>query len=315
MHNITYASRRIPLPSIRAAIVSAAVLLAPSARGQPALATMVGVQDLAWSHDGRSLYFAAMRVKRDYSDYRPEKWAIYRYDFTTGAVTRFAPTSFSVAASANAALVIVGKLANGNRDLYLVDSEGRELARLTSDAGEDFAASWSPDGRAIAFTSKRGGHSEVYVANADGSNARRLTAPSSDRTLNPTWSPDGHRIAYYREKGDGKDQIHVANVDGGGDVNITNDTFNNVYPGWTPDGRIVYGQGTKGVPTRAFTIGVDGRDKQPLLDIKSFFVRYSPDGSRIAYLTEHPETGVRLVVAARDGTGLTIPDLSAVESR
>ena len=61
--------------------------------------TMVGVQDLAWSADGQKLFFSAMRVKRDYSDYTPDKWAVYRYAVGTGAVARIAASSFSVGAS------------------------------------------------------------------------------------------------------------------------------------------------------------------------------------------------------------------------
>jgi Tol biopolymer transport system component len=276
---------------------------------------MVGVQDLAWSHDGQAIFFSAMRVKRDYSDYTPEKWAVYRYHIASRTVTQLSSSSFSVAAAAREPLIIVAKLVNGNRDLYVLDENGREIGRLTSDPADDFAASWSPDGRLIAFTSRRGGHSEAYLTQRDGSNVRRLVAPSSDRTLSPTWSPDGRFIAYYREKGDGKDQIHVVLSDGSGDRNVTNDDFNNVYPGWTPDGRVVYGQGAKGARTNAVTVDTQGSEKRALLGIKSFFVRYAPDGSRVAYLEEHPESdGVRIVIARADGRVLDVVPLEAVRS-
>jgi TolB protein len=274
---------------------------------------MVGVQDLAWSADGQRVFFSAMRVKPDYSDYAPTKWAVYSYDLPTRTVTLVAPEAFSVGTAPTSGRIVVGKLVGGNRDLYALDEAGRELARLTTDPTEDFGAAWSPDGRWLAFTSKRGGHSEVFVAAADGSNPRRLIDTGADRTFNPTWSPDGKLIAYYREKGDGADQIHVIRPDGTGDRNLTNDGFNNVFPGWTPDGRVVYGQGQKGGPTNAFVVGVDASGKRPLLGIKSFFVRYSPDGSRIAYLEEHPGAeGVRIVIADREGRVLATVPLGSV---
>jgi len=274
---------------------------------------MVGVQDLAWSADGEKLFFSAMRVQPDYSDYTPAKWAVYRYDLGTGAVARVAASSFTLAASPTEAHIIVGKLVDGNRDLYVLDESGREIARLTTDPAEDFGGAWSPDGKTIAFTTKRGGHAEVYLADRDGSNPRRLIDAGPDRTYNPAWSPDGRLIAFYREKGDGQDQIHVARADGSRDVNLTNDTFNNIYPGWTPDGRVVYGQTLKGASAAAFTVRADGTEKRPLLGIKSFFTRFSPAGSRIAYLEEHPEgEGIRVVIADQHGRVLIVVPLDGV---
>lgn len=282
---------------------------------QTPVPSMVGVQDVAWSADGHKLFFSAMRVKRDYSDYTPDKWAVYRYDLGAGQVTRIAGSSFSVGASPVEPLIIVGKLVDGNRDLYVLDETGREVARLTTDPAEDFGAAWSPDGKSIAFSAKRGGHSEVYVANRDGSNQRRLIDAGPDRTLNPTWSPDGRYIAYYLEKGDGQDQVYVIRADGSSPTNVTNDTFNNVYPGWTPDGRVVYGQTLKGAPATTFTVRSDGADKRPLLNIKSFFIRFSPDGSRIAYLGEHLEgDGIRVIIADQRGRVLTTVPLDGVRA-
>ncbi len=156
---------------------------APSPR--PGAATIVGVQDLSWSADGRSLFFSAMRVKSDYSDYKPEKWSVYRYDVPEKRLRRFAGASFSVAASPKGGRIAVGKLVEKNRDLYVLDDDGREVTRLTTDPAEDFGPSWSPDGRRIAFTSKRDGRPEVYRVDADGGNLKRLTESGGFRSYNP----------------------------------------------------------------------------------------------------------------------------------
>jgi Tol biopolymer transport system component len=294
-------------------VVGLALVSARPAHGQAPVPTMVGVQDLAWSADGQKLFFSAMRVKRDYSDYTPDKWSVYRYDVATGEVARVAASSFTVGASPIEPVIMVGKLVDGNRDLYLLDETGRERARLTTDSAEDFGGTWSPDGQSIAFTSKRGGRSEAFVANRDGSNARRLVDAGDDRTYNPTWSPDGRHIAYYREKGDGQDQIWVVRPDGSAPVNLTHDAFNNIYPGWTPDGRVVYGQTARGAQARAFTVGIDGGEKRALLEIQSFFTRFSADGSRIAWLEELPESGgIGVIVGDRDGRVLARVPLEAV---
>jgi Tol biopolymer transport system component len=253
--------------------------------------SMVQVQDVSWSPDGRKLYFSAMRVKPDYSDYRPEKWDVYQYVLATGRLTPIAATSFTVAASPKGRRIAVGKLAGGNRDIYLFDEGGRELARLTSDPAEDSWPAWSPDGKWIAFNSKRDGRWEIYVIKADGTAERRLTRHESQRSLSPSWSPDGRRIVFYVEKGDGKDQINVMNADGSGVTAVTNDAFNNIFPVWISKTRIVYGQGKQIV-----AVDADGSNMTSL-GIESHYARYSPDGSKIAYATRDA-----VVILRKDGT-------------
>ena len=54
---------------------------------------------------------------------------------------------------------------------------------------------WSPDGRRIAFLSRRDGSKELYVVSADGSGQRRLTRDAR-YSATPAWSPDGRKIAF-----------------------------------------------------------------------------------------------------------------------
>lgn len=75
-------------------------------------------------------------------------------------------------------------------------------------------------------------------------------------------------------------------ADGSGAKNITNDEFNNIYPGWFGKNKIIYGQGKKGLPTKVFTINIDGSDKKQLLTLESFYARVSPDGKKIAYIDD-----------------------------
>jgi Tol biopolymer transport system component len=290
-------------------LVAGSALPAPQGGG----GTMVAVQDLSWSADGKRLFFSAMRVKRDYSDYTPDKWAVYRYDLGTKGLRGVAVSAFSVAAAPASRRIAVGRLDGKNRDIWLLDEDGGSPTRLTTDPAEDFGPTWSPDERRIAFTSKRDGHAEIYVVGADGSGERRLTRHATDRSYNPSWSPDGSHLAYYLEKGDGQDQVFVMRADGTDPVNVTGDGFNNVFPGWTPEGRIVYGQGVKGEKTmRVFAVDRDGRNKQPLLQIDSFYARYSPDGSSIAYVARSEPDGARLEVVDRTGGAIATVSLGAV---
>jgi len=63
---------------------------------------------------------------------------------------------------------------HGNWEIYLVNSDGSGLRRLTHNASNDGLPTWSPDGSKIAFVSDEGGTWAVWTVNPDGSDRRRL---------------------------------------------------------------------------------------------------------------------------------------------
>ena len=80
------------------------------------------------------------------------------------------------------------------RDIYVTNTEGNQVRRLTNHPFEDRAPAWSPDGRRIAFYSNRDHQAGIFVMDADGANIKRLTIGFHDY---PTWSPDGKQIAVW----------------------------------------------------------------------------------------------------------------------
>jgi len=79
--------------------------------------------------------------------------------------------------------------------IYLVPVGGGTPRRLTEQGNRNERPRWSPDSRQIAFISDRGGSSQVWIMNADGSQARQITnlATEADGVL---FSPDGKRLIF-----------------------------------------------------------------------------------------------------------------------
>ncbi|MEZ5996226.1 MAG: S9 family peptidase [Hyphomonadaceae bacterium] len=91
-------------------------------------------------------------------------------------------------------------------DIYSIDVVSGAITRLTTRDGPEASPVLSPDGRLLAyvgFDDRRLGYqvSELYVANADGSNPRSLTS-SFDRDIsNPQWAGNGSIYFLYEDHG------------------------------------------------------------------------------------------------------------------
>jgi Tol biopolymer transport system component len=159
----------------------------------------------------------------------------------------------------------------------------------------------------IAFVSDRDGLEYVYVASADGSFVGRLTPGWS-----PAWSWDGQKIAYVAGGASGR-AVWVMDADGSNRTQLTAD---GEFPGWSPDGRIVFSR--RGADPGIFTMSGAGGDLTKIIDA-DFPVdpddsqegyqtdlldpTWSPDGQTIAFL-RFAAGSLQLYLANADGTGL-----------
>lgn len=99
-------------------------------------------------------------------------------------------------------------------------------------------ATWSPDGKSIAFISNISGRNNLWVVPAEGGWPVQLTV-SDQRQTAPAWSPDGKWIAYQSDyDGDEQWDIFLVSPKTGKVVNLTQTReIAELNPTWSPDGR------------------------------------------------------------------------------
>ena len=102
------------------------------------------------------------------------------------------------------------------------------------------AASWSPDGREVLFTTNLSGRSNLWKVSAAGGWPVQLTQ-ADDRQLNGVWSPDGKWIVFQQDFGGNELwDLFAVPGDGGEVVNLTNTPgIREQDPRWSPDGRTI----------------------------------------------------------------------------
>ena len=191
---------------------------------------------------------------------------------------------------------------NGDGRLFAVPVGGGELTEIplpgVPEINNDHVL--SPDG-ATAYVSAEDGH--LYAAPVDGSSApRRVTAdraPGFHHYLHGV-SPDGATLAYIGqqryEDGSAIMNVHLVPVDGGQDVQLTDDAFPDDGAEFSPDGQWVYFNSERASSTpghaQLFRISVDGDRLEQLTDDErvNWFPHPTPDGRRLAYISFPPGT-------------------------
>jgi Tol biopolymer transport system component len=177
--------------------------------------------------------------------------------------------------------------------IFTMSADGSGLTKISDDGFDNYSPAVSADGMRIAFVSTReddygDATSDIYVMNADGTNAERLTYESYAN--DPAWSPDGALLA-FAVAGSG---IRVADTHENSLMVLTHEL--DYSPEWSPDGmRIAFVRGAT-----IWVVNRDGSGIAQLTDFQSTTPIWSHDGSRIAFAGAGG-----LYIMSNDGSAVT----------
>ena len=206
---------------------------------------------------------------------------------------------------------------DGDTELYLRAANGR-ITQLTRNRTHDDSATWSPDGRRLAFVSTRDGDADIYTMNADGTGVRQLTRNSKTASgmpildLAPAWSPDGRMMAFASNRDGGETEIYRMSSDGSRQVRLTRTAayVTDHTPSWSPGGHyIVFNSDRAGYENvEIYRMRVNGSDVTRLTrtadGIDDNTPKYSPDGRRILFSSTRSGGQHDLFTMRADGSGV-----------
>lgn len=164
--------------------------------------------------------------------------------------------------------------------LFRIQTSGEGLEQITKGTTSATDPAFAPNGKKIVFARLGSG---IFVANLDGSGARRLTSGKQD--IFPGWSPDGTRIAFLRQV-KGEWRLFVMKASGRGLQRLKHAPPSG-RPTWSANGKSLF------VPTRGALEKLDavtGRvQKHVTLPIDvPISASTSPNGRTVAYVGSRP---------------------------
>jgi len=155
--------------------------------------------------------------------------------------------------------ILFTSLRNGDLDLYTMDMNGKHVKQITNTLGYDGGAWLSPDGTKIIWRASRPKteaeikeyqdllkenlvaptHMEVWIANADGSDARQITFLEQANWA-PNFTPDGKHIIFcsnHEYKRGFPFNMYICDLDGKNIEKISRDKGFDAFPMFSPDGK------------------------------------------------------------------------------
>jgi len=153
--------------------------------------------------------------------------------------------------------------------------------------------SWSPDGKSIVFSSRRDADTEIYAADADGKDPRRLTN-SRGIDVSPVYNPaTGRRIVFVSDRS-GTPQVWTMSYDGTDVQRITDEGGEAANPVYSPDGRLIAFAWDK-PQSGGFDIYLYDTQTQKFIQLTSNSGNnerpaFAPDGKHIAFQSNRSGT-------------------------
>jgi TolB protein len=227
-------------------------------------------------------------------DTTKEIWAMDYDGANQRAITHLGSISLSPRVSPDSSRLAFSSLGRDGFQIRVYSLVLGRMLTFPAVGGTNLSPAWSPDGRELAYSSSRTGDPEIWISDAGGTLARRVTSFRGP-DVSPVYNPrTGAQIAWISGRS-GLPQLYTMNNDGSSIQRLT-DTGYATSPSWSPNGQLVtfawdrkYGPGAPGgqdIYVMQVAPNADGSHTWVQLTHdggRCDFPSWSPDGRHIVY--------------------------------
>ncbi|MCB9933072.1 MAG: PD40 domain-containing protein [Planctomycetes bacterium] len=167
--------------------------------------------------------------------------------------------------------------------IWVCNPDGGEARRVTEPGKGDSRPRLSPDGRLIAFQSRRSGNSDLWIVSVNGGEPSRVTTDPKDDFFH-NWSPDGSALVFCSERSGNRD-VWLKRIDGSPAVQLTTSPESDDDPSFSPDGKLIAFDSARRGTADIWLMDADGRNQRFVTggpDVEQSPV-FSRDGSILYY--------------------------------
>jgi len=179
---------------------------------------------------------------------------------------------------------------NGHQEaVHIMNPDGTEEDSMTDAQHKYIHPNWSPDSTKLIFCSDddlqppKKNASEIY--SLDLKTRQMNTLISGGTNTYPSWSPDGRKIVFRKMLGEMNSEVFVAEADGSGQHNLSNNPAFDGWPSWSPDGSQIAFSSNRRANYQIFVMNADGSGVRLVANTEGRATepRWSPDGKSIYF--------------------------------
>jgi tricorn protease len=176
-------------------------------------------------------------------------------------------------------------------EIFTIATDRGDISRVTHSYRRDTNPKWSPDGKRIAFVSDQSGREEVWLADVDGHNAKKLSDGDSEKAA-IVWAPDSKSLAYTASD----HKLYLVDLSTGqAKMLASNDVGAVQGPEFSPDGKwMSYTKQDGDLRPHVCVISTAGGEEHRINDDVLFATtgaRWSRDGKRLVLLGGYVQGG------------------------